>query len=185
MMKKILMIAGSMRKQSFNRQLAKKAAEFLNGEVQVSFLDYAEIPYMNQDMEYPAPKEIERVRDEVSKADGIWIMTPEYNHSYPGVLKNLLDWLSRPVKAGAPRTETAIAGKKVTISGVAGKSAASDAMEKLHELLKLMNVDLMEERETGVSLDISSFQTNILNLSEENEKSLKEQAKEFLAFMES
>ena len=111
-MKKVLMIVGSMRKKSFNRQLAAIAAELLRGKAEVSFLEYADIPYMNQDIEFPVPEEIARVREEVSRADGIWIITPEYNYSYPGVLKNLLDWLSRPTRMGAPRTETAIAGKK-------------------------------------------------------------------------
>lgn len=183
-MKKVLIIIGSAREKSFNRQLAEKAAELLNGKAEISFLDYTEIPYMNQDIEYPAPKEIARIRDEVSKADGIWIMTPEYNYSYPGILKNLLDWLSRPVKQGAPRTETAVAGKKVTISGVAGKSAAIGARTKLKELLQCMHAELMEDSETGVSLDMNSFLTNVLTLSEESEKSLEEQANAFLAFME-
>lgn len=85
---------------------------------------------------------------------------------------------------GAPRTEIAISGKKVTISGVAGQSAAANARAKLKELLQFMQVELMEERETGVALDMSAFQTNILNLSEENKESLLKQANSFLKFME-
>lgn len=184
MMKKVLMIVGSMREKSFNKQLARIAAEMLRGKADVSFLDYAEIPYMNQDIEFPAPEEIVRVRDEVSKADGIWIITPEYNYSYPGVLKNLLDWLSRPIKKGAPRTETAISSKKVTISGVGGKSATANARAKLKELLQFMQVELMEASETGVALDMSAFQTNILDLSEEDKHALQEQVNSFLNFME-
>lgn len=183
-MKKVLMIVGSMREKSFNRQLAVKTAELLKGKAEISFLDYAEIPYMNQDIEFPTPKEIIRVRDEVSKADGIWIITPEYNFSYPGVLKNLLDWLSRPVRMGAPRTETAISGKKVTLSGVGGKSATANVRAKLKELLQFMQVELMEENETGVALDMSAFQTNILTLTKENEESLQKQVDLFLRFME-
>lgn len=183
-MKKVLMIVGSMREKSFNRQLAGMAADLLRGKAEVSFLDYAEIPYMNQDIEFPVPEEIVRVREEISRADGIWIITPEYNYSYPGVLKNLLDWLSRPIKMGAPRTETAISGKKVTISGVGGKSAAGNARAKLKELLQFMQVELMEGSETGVALDMSVFQTNILDLSGENKESLQKQANSFLKFME-
>ena len=63
-------------------------------------------------MEFPTPGEILRVRDEVSKADGIWIFTPEYNHSYPGGLKNLLDWLSRPVKKGGVKNRNRDRGEK-------------------------------------------------------------------------
>ena len=160
------------------------AAELLRGKADVSFLEYADIPYLNQDIEYPAPEEIVRVREEISGADGIWIMTPEYNYSYPGVLKNLLDWLSRPIRMGAPRTATAIANKKVTISGVGGKNATASVREKLKELLRFMQVDLMEEYETGVALDISAFQTNVLTLSDETKRSLQIQAEAFLTFME-
>ena len=85
---------------------------------------------------------------------------------------------------GAPRTETAIAGKKVTISGVGGKNATASVREKLRELLRFMQVDLMEECETGVALDVSAFQTNVLNPSEETKASLQKQVDAFLKFME-
>ena len=55
MMKKVLMIVGSMREKSFNMQLARLAADALRGKAEVSFLNYADIPYMNQDMEFPTP----------------------------------------------------------------------------------------------------------------------------------
>ena len=93
-------------------QMARLAAVLLREKAEVSFLDYADIPYRNQDMEFPTPGEILRVRDEVSKADGIWIFTPEYNHSYPGGLKNLLDWLSRPVKKGGVKNRNRDRGEK-------------------------------------------------------------------------
>ena len=182
-MAKVLFIIGSLRKGSFNRQMAREAEKIIGDRAEVSYLEYSDLPYMNQDMEFPTPEEILRVRDEVSKADGIWIFTPEYNYSYPGALKNLLDWLSRPVRKGAPRTETAIAGKKVTISGVGGKNATASVRAKLKELLQFMQADLMDERETGVALDGSAFGTNVLNLSEENKASLQKQANLFLEFM--
>ena len=134
-------------------------------------------------MEFPTPEEILRVRDVVSEADGIWIFTPEYNHSYPGVLKNLLDWLSRPVKKGASRTETAIAGKKVTISGVGRRNATATVRAKLKELIQFMQADVMDEWETGVALDGSAFGTDVLILSEENKASLQKQADRFLKFL--
>ena len=97
-MKKILMIVGSLRNNSLNMQLAKIAEEMLAGKAEVSFLDYADIPFMNQDIEYPAPESVSRVRQIVMEADGIWFFTPEYNSYIPGVLKNLLDWLSRTLQ---------------------------------------------------------------------------------------
>lgn len=94
-MKNVLFIVGSMREQSFNRQLAKVAEEMLKGKCNVKYLDYSDLPYMNQDLEMPVQPAVARVREEVKNADALWIFTPEYNFSYPGVLKNLLDWLSR------------------------------------------------------------------------------------------
>ena len=96
-MKKVLMIVGSLRKESYNLQLAKQAAEMLKDKVQVSILYYADLPFMNQDIEFPTPESVARVRQEVLAADGILIFSPEYNYQIPGVLKNLLDWLSRPL----------------------------------------------------------------------------------------
>ena len=175
-MKRILMIVGSMRKESFNKKLALLAKELISDRAEVSFLEYKDIPPMNQD--------IERVRREVKSADGIWFMTAEYNYSYPGVLKNLLDWLSRPLYKGAPRSDTAIYGKKATISGVGGKNATAGARMKLKELLAFMGVDVMVENETGVSLAPDSFGTNTLDLSEEAKESLKKQVESFLSYME-
>ena len=101
-------------------------------------MEYSDIPYMNRDIESLAPNQIVRVKEEVLKADTLWVIAPEYNFSYPGVLKNLLDWLSRPLKENDFSSGTAIRMKKVTISGVNGKSAAGGARKKLTELLKLI-----------------------------------------------
>ena len=61
-MKKILFIIGSLRKNSFNRQLAAVAEEMLKGKAEVSYLDYSKLPFINQDIEFPAPAEVTRVR---------------------------------------------------------------------------------------------------------------------------
>lgn len=183
MKKKVLMIVGLMREESFNRQFAKKAAALMKGAAEVSFLEYGDLPYMNQDIEFPVPEQVERVREEVKKADGIWFVTPEYNFSYPGVLKNLLDWLSRPLTPGDFMGETAISGKKVTISGAAGKSAAGGAIEKLRELLQFIRTERMIGTETGVTLGMEAFMENRFVLTEDSEKMLQKQAEEFLEFL--
>ena len=84
-MKKVLMIVGSLRKESFNLQLAKLAEEMLKDKVQVSIRYYADLPFMNQDIEFPPPESVARVRQEVLAADGIWVFSPEYNYQIPGV----------------------------------------------------------------------------------------------------
>lgn len=60
----------------------------------VEFLNYRDVPLLEQDTEFPAPQSVKDVREQVGKADAVWVVSPEYNGSYPAVLKNLLDWLS-------------------------------------------------------------------------------------------
>ena len=127
MKKKILFIGGSLRKNSFNRQLAKKCATLIGERAELSFLEYADMPFMNQDAENPVPAAVFHSRKAMQNADGIWIFTPEYNAAIHGALKNLLDWLSRPLVAGDFSSGTAVMKKKVTISGAGGKNATRSA----------------------------------------------------------
>ena len=180
-MKKVLMIVGSLRKDSFNLQLARIAEGMLKGQAEVSYLHYADLPFMNQDIEFPAPESVVRVRQAVQEADGIWIFSPEYNYQIPGVLKNLLDWLSRPLAPYDWERGSAVKGKVVTISGVAGRSGAAGVRKNLSALLEVMSMKLIGGLGTGVSLDADTFRTNRLNLSKDSEKALKDQAELLLS----
>lgn len=179
-MKKILMIVGSLRKESFNRQLAEQIKKFLADRAEVSFLEYADLPYMDQDIEYPAPEAVARVRAEVQAAHGLWICSPEYNYSFPGVLKNLLDWLSRPLAENDWSSGSAVKGKPVTISGVAGKSAAAGVRSALKQLLTAMRMEVVGGDGTGVSLTPEAFATGKAAFSKENIAALTSQVEEFL-----
>ena len=180
-MKKVLMIVGSLRKESFNLQLAKLAEEMLKDKVQVSILYYADLPFMNQDIEFPTPESVARVRQVVLESDGIWIFSPEYNYQIPGVLKNLLDWLSRPLVPNDWEQGSAVKGKPVTISGVAGRSGAAGVRKHLSALLEVMSMKLIGGMGTGVSADAETFATGRLNLSEEIYEALQAQAELFLS----
>ena len=96
---------------------------------------------MNQDIEYPAPEAVKRVRDAVKSSDGIWFFTPEYNHYFPGVLKNLIDWLSRPISDKEPQV---LAGKPAAISGISPAMAGTGlAQDHLVTLISFLNMDVM------------------------------------------
>ncbi len=179
--KKILMIVGSMRKESFNRQLAETAKAQLQDQAEVTILDYADIPYMNQDIEFPAPEPVARVRAQVMEADGIWIFSPEYNHSIPGVLKNLLDWLSRPLAAGEG---SAAAGKPVTFCGAAGASGSACVQDDLLFLLNFMGMQVMPAARLAVSLTGAEFGSSKLDLPERSLGYLKMQGENFLEFLQ-
>lgn len=137
----ILAIVGSFRKGSYNRQLALAAKEIIGGQTDFSLLEYQDIPLMNQDIEYPAPEAVKRVREDVKSADGVWFFTPEYNHFFPGVLKNLIDWLSRPISDKEPQV---LAGKPAAISGISlGMSGTALAQDHLVTLISFLNMDVM------------------------------------------
>lgn len=183
MAKKILFIVGSLRKDSFNRQLAKMAEAHIDNRAEVTYLDYQDVPWMNQDIEFPAPEAVTRLRQTVAAADGIWIFTPEYNFSYPGHLKNLLDWLSRPLKAGDYTTPTVINGKKVALSGAGGKMATSKSREKLSELLTFLQADLMTEPQTGIVLNVEAWTEGRMILTDEQIQALEQQADKFVEWV--
>ena len=174
-MKKILFIIGSLRAKSFNRQMANVAKEIIGNRAEVSELDYSDLPLLNQDEEQPEPASVARVRKAVAEADALWIFTPEYNSSYPGHLKNLLDWLSRPVKPMDYATPTCINGKRVAISGAGGKAATASCRAKLAELLAFIKADVLPEQ-TGIAVPGEAWGTDVLVLTEEQKTQLKAQA---------
>lgn len=138
---KILAIVGSLRKESYNRQLALAAKEVIGDRADFRLLEYHDIPFMNEDIEHPAPEAVKRVREEVKAADGIWFFTPEYNHFFPGVLKNLIDWLSRPISDKEPQV---LAGKPAAISGISPAMAGTSlAQDHLVTLISFLNMDVM------------------------------------------
>lgn len=138
---RIVAIVGSLRKESFNLQLAQEVKKALAGRAELEILDYADVPLMNQDIEFPAPEAVKRVREAVKAADAVWFFTPEYNHSVPGVLKNLIDWLSRPISREEPQV---LAGKPAAFSGASPSTGGTAiAQDHLVALLSFLNMDLM------------------------------------------
>ncbi len=138
---KILAIVGSLRKDSYNRQLAMTAKEIMGDQVDFTLLEYKDVPFMNQDIEYPAPDPVKKARNAVKSADGIWFFTPEYNHFFPGVLKNLIDWLSRPISDDEPQV---LGGKPAAISGISpSMSGTGLAQDHLVTLISYLNMDVM------------------------------------------
>ena len=182
MTKKILFVVGSTRKESFNGLLAAEAAKLLAGKAEITYLEYSSLPFMNQDLEFPAPEIVTKVREIVKTADGIWIFSPEYNYSYPGILKNLLDWLSRPVVARDYDTAAAT-GKKVTVSNVAGKSTGSGSRAKLVELLGKIRMLVMAEPLTGIAIPPAVYGGAPMTFTAEQKVQLQAQAEAFLQFI--
>lgn len=184
-MKKILFVIGSLREKSFNRELAVMVEGMISGRAIVEYLDYSDVPFMNQDLEFPAPEAVVAARRCVSDADALWIFSPEYNYSYPANLKNLIDWLSRPVVQGDMKTPLCISGKKVALSGVGGKEATSKCREKLVELLSLpfIRADVMTDIQTGIQLSDEAWAEGRMILTEEQSGELRRQMEAFLHYI--
>ena len=183
-MKKILFVVGSLREGSFNRQLAREAEQMIGARAAVTYLDYKDVPLINQDIEFPEPEAVARLRAAVGEADALWVFTPEYNFSYPGHVKNLLDWLSRPVVPGDYATPTVINGKKVALAGAGGKMATGKCREKLGELLTFINADVKTEPQTGVALNAEAWTEGRMILTDDQLASLSRQADAFLDYIQ-
>lgn len=95
---RVLGIAGSLRKDSWNRKLLLAAAELLPEDIEFEIWDglKAVPPYDEDDDGHPAPPPVASLREAIARADAVLVATPEYNSSVPGQLKNALDWASRP-----------------------------------------------------------------------------------------
>jgi len=116
----ILGFAGSLRKQSYNKAILAAALEMVPENATLEIFDLEGIPSFNQDLENQPPDKVREFKSKIRAADAILIATPEYNYSIPGVLKNALDWASRPYGDNAfDRKPVAIMGASVGMLGTA------------------------------------------------------------------
>lgn len=96
-MKTFIAISGSLRKDSYNTHLLNAAKDLAHDAgAEIKLFDIANVPFYNQDLEASFPKEVQDLKDAIESSDGVIFATPEYNRSVPGVLKNAIDWASRP-----------------------------------------------------------------------------------------
>ena len=102
----VLVLTGSARRDSYTRRLGEALAAGLSGELAPRL---TVLPYFDQDLEATPPAEVEALRAQVTAADAVVVVTPEYNGTVPGLLGNAVDWLSRPYGAGSLRGKPAVA----------------------------------------------------------------------------
>ncbi len=129
---KVLAVSGSLRSNSYNTQLLRAAVELAPEDIEVELWDGMRgLPLYDQDLEAgELPESVRRLREEWGAADTILFATPEYNGSVPGVLKNAIDWASRPVR------ESALTNKTVAVIGASpGQFGAMWAQADLRKIL--------------------------------------------------
>jgi chromate reductase, NAD(P)H dehydrogenase (quinone) len=138
---RILGISGSLRRESHNTSMLRAAAKKLPPGVELELFDgLAEVPPYNEDDDVdPAPLGAERLRHAILQADGLLIATPEYNGSVPGVLKNAIDWASRPFP------DNALKGKPVAVLGAStGLFGAVWAQADARKALGIAGADVLD-----------------------------------------
>jgi NAD(P)H-dependent FMN reductase len=143
-MKTILGISGSLRRGSYNTALLRAAAELMPESARLEVASIAGIPLYNGDVEESdgIPDDVARLKEQISAAKGLLIVTPEYNNSIPGVLKNAIDWASRP-PADIERT---FGGRKVAVIGAsAGMFGTILAQSAWLPVLRTLGMDLWTE----------------------------------------
>ncbi len=148
---KILAFAGSLRKGSFNKALVRAAVEVAPENVNVEIFDLEGIPPFNQDYESDPPPIVAEFKEKILQADALLIATPEYNYSIPGVLKNAIDWASRPYK------ENSFAGKTVAImSASSGRFGGARAQYHLRQCFVFLNMYPVNKPEVMLSAGADS-----------------------------
>lgn len=138
----ILGFTGSLRKGSYNRALLKTASELLPDEARLEVFDLTGIPIFNQDLETKMPSVVLDFKNKIKTSDAILIATPEYNHSIPGVLKNAIDWASRPYG------ENSFEGKPVAVmSASPGMLGGVRAQIHLKQVLQALDMHVVNKPE--------------------------------------
>lgn len=178
MTKKVLFVVGSLRKGSFNHQLAQKAESLLAGKAEVTYLDYADVPVFNQDLETPVLPAVAKVREAVQQADAVWFFSPVYNFSIPGTVKNLIDWLSRALDLSDTTGVSALQDKLVTVSSVAA-GGHEPLFAGYQALLPFVRTQVVGEF-TGVTINPEAWGTGELTVSEDKIIELEKQAESLL-----
>jgi chromate reductase len=138
----ILGFAGSLRKKSFNKMALNAAVELAPENAEIEVFDLEGIPLFNQDFELDPPEKVKELKARIRAADALLIVTPEYNYSIPGVLKNAIDWASRPHGDNALREKpVAIMGASI---GMLGTARAQYHLRQTFVFLQMHPVNLPE-----------------------------------------
>lgn len=154
----IVAISGSLRKGSTNTALLRAFQALAPSEMKIEMVSVADLPLFNEDVEMPYPVAAQVLKDKVEAADGLIIATPEYNRSMSGVLKNAIDWLTRPYGRNS------FAGKPILVAGVSvGKLSTAIAQNHLKGILLHLDANVIGQPELhlGPSQDVFDAAGNV------------------------
>ena len=148
----IAVLVGSIRRESYNRRLADAIAAMLPSEFSLRQLEIGDLPLYNQDDDADQPAPVKRLKSEIAAAHGVIFVTPEYNRSVPGVLKNAIDHASRPYG------ESAWKGKPAGILGTSvGSTGTSMAQQHLRNILAYLDMPTLGQPEIFLQVREGTF----------------------------
>ena len=148
----ILGFAGSLRKDSYNKALLREAVKLVSTGAKIELFDLAGIPPFNQDLEQSPPDRVKEFKAKIRAADAVLIVTPEYNYSIPGVLKNAIDWASRPPG------DNSFQGKPVAImSASIGILGGARAQYHLRQVFVFLDMHPINKPEVFVTFASTKF----------------------------
>ena len=149
---KVLGIAGSLRKGSFNRFALRAAQQLAPPGMKIDIFELDGFPAFNQDEEKLAPQVVTDFKHKIRAADAILIVTPEYNYSVPGVLKNAIDWASRPYG------DSAWKGKPVAVMGASGGTlGTARAQYHLRQMFVFLDMYAVNQPEVMIATAHEKF----------------------------
>ncbi|WP_010088928.1 NADPH-dependent FMN reductase [Burkholderia ubonensis] len=145
---RIAVIVGSLRRGSWNRALARAVISLAPADFAFEFVEIGELPLYSQDYDADFPEVAKRFKQAIEAADGLLFVTPEYNRSIPGVLKNALDWGSRPWGANS------WAGKPGAVLGTSpGATGTALSQQHLRNVLAYLDVATLGQPEMFIKHD--------------------------------
>ena len=148
----ILGFAGSLRSGSYNRALLCAAADLVPKDAKVEIFDLEGIPPFNQDLEESMPEKVKEFKARIRSADAILMVTPEHNYSIPGVLKNAIDWASRPYG------DNSFEGKPVAVmSASTGMLGGARAQYHLRQVFVFLDMHPINRPEVLVTFANQKF----------------------------
>ena len=161
---RILGIAGSLRRESYNRSALRAATQLVPDGATMDTFEIDGIPGFSQDDEHNPPAKIVELKKKIREADAILFVTPEYNYSVPGVLKNVIDWASRPYG------DSAWSGKPVAIMGASvGMIGTARAQYHLRQMFVFLDMYPVNQPEVMISNAAERFDKQG-NLTDEKSK---------------
>src|SRR5689334_17783709 len=156
-MYKVAVLVGSIRPNSTNLQFARALEKLALGRLQFDFIDLGALPFYDETLWNDPPPAVVDLKERITAADGILFVTPEYNRSIPGVLKNAIDWPSRPFG------KSVWEGKPAAIVGAtAGATGTAQAQAQLRSILVILGMAVMGRPEVYQTLKPGMIDENHL-----------------------